>query len=747
MTDARQDKQGVRGLSAYLSPLGAWSLAVGTSIGWGSLVITANTYLVQAGPRGSVLGMLLGMLVMLVVARNYAYMMGREKDSGGVYAYARDTFGFDHGVLTAWFLCLTYLAMFWANATSLPLFARYFVGSIFQVGFSYHLFDYQVYLGEALLSIAVILLAGVFCMRHRRAAQSAMIGLALTFVVGICICFGVAAFGGGVSGQSLEPAYVPDVNPFSQVFSIACMSSWAFIGFESISHSSEEFTFSPKKSLGVLVAALVSSALLYVFVTLLSASAHPSQYANWLEYISDLGNCQGIESLPAFYAAQSYLGAAGVQLLMLSLLALIATSLIGNIVALSRLLYSLARDEVIPYRLASLNSRGIPDKAIGAILVVSVFMPFLGRTVIGWVVDVTTLGATIVYGFISACAYRTARNAGDHLDESFGAVGVVLMVLSGVFLLLPSLLSTGSMAKESYFLFTIWAIVGFLFFRFLLKQDSERRFGKSVVAWIVLLSLILFTSLAWFGQISSTALGQMAERVQGYYSGSGPAADLALSEADFMDSVTSGLNGSISHGIALVGGLFMFSLCVMLSNFAILRQREDESCRIAAGAQSVANRDALTGVKSKHAYVTREAELNEHMDEDDAEEFALVVCDVNGLKQVNDTLGHKAGDEYIRAASTMVCQMFKHSPVFRIGGDEFVVVLQGQDYEDREQVVAALDAQSVANIQAGKVVVAVGLATFEQGVDHQVSDVFERADEQMYARKKGLKLLQGLPAR
>ena len=144
------------GLTPYMSPLGAWALALGTSVGWGSLIVTCNSYLSQAGPAGSIVGLLIGAMIMIVISRNYHYMIGCFPDAGGAYAYAKEVFGYDHGFLTAWFLCLTYLAMFWANATSLPLFARYFLGDIFQFGFHYHILGYEVYLGEILLTMAAI---------------------------------------------------------------------------------------------------------------------------------------------------------------------------------------------------------------------------------------------------------------------------------------------------------------------------------------------------------------------------------------------------------------------------------------------------------------------------------------------------------------------------------------------------------------------------------------------------------------
>ena len=114
----------IRTLKQYISPFGAWAIALGTTVGWGSMVVTANTYLLQAGPVGSICGAVLGAVLMLVIARNYHYMINCFPDSGGAYTYAKESFGYDHGFLTSWFLALTYIAVLRANATSLPLFAR-----------------------------------------------------------------------------------------------------------------------------------------------------------------------------------------------------------------------------------------------------------------------------------------------------------------------------------------------------------------------------------------------------------------------------------------------------------------------------------------------------------------------------------------------------------------------------------------------------------------------------------------------
>lgn len=153
-------------------------------------------------------------------------------------------------------------------------------------------------------------------------------------------------------------------------------------------------------------------------------------------------------------------------------------------------------------------------------------------------------------------------------------------------------------------------------------------------------------------------------------------------------------------------------------------------------AMDMANKDALTGVKNKRAYVQVETDLDEQISHNNQPAFAVVVCDINGLKQMNDEHGHKAGDDFIRKACTIICNTFKHSPVFRIGGDEFAVIMRGQDYENREALMRQFDETLKKNMENDVEILAAGLSIFDPENDMRVQDVFERADALMYDDKE-----------
>ncbi len=167
----------------------------------------------------------------------------------------------------------------------------------------------------------------------------------------------------------------------------------------------------------------------------------------------------------------------------------------------------------------------------------------------------------------------------------------------------------------------------------------------------------------------------------------------------------------------------------------------DEAMQKEFAYQDMANKDSLTGVKNKRAYAQAEAELDDYIAKCTQPPFSVVVCDINGLKEVNDTKGHNAGDAFIRNACSIICNIFKHSPVFRIGGDEFAVIMKGSDYDERTHLMAELNKVLEANKHNGMVILAVGISDFDPDMDMRVQDVFERADNLMYDNKKICKAL------
>ena len=176
---------------------------------------------------------------------------------------------------------------------------------------------------------------------------------------------------------------------------------------------------------------------------------------------------------------------------------------------------------------------------------------------------------------------------------------------------------------------------------------------------------------------------------------------------------------------------------VMNIDQEVRREKEVQEKLVAANEK--AYRDALTGVKNKAAFTEYIEQLQEGLDTNSITAFACLVCDVNCLKEVNDSMGHIEGDAYIKGACLLICRSWSHSPVFRIGGDEFCVIIQGDDYINRERLFVAMRESIEQNRQMGKVTIASGISDFLPSSDTKVMEVFNRADTLMYENKALMK--------
>ena len=202
------------------------------------------------------------------------------------------------------------------------------------------------------------------------------------------------------------------------------------------------------------------------------------------------------------------------------------------------------------------------------------------------------------------------------------------------------------------------------------------------------------------------------------------------------------LNGEIYHmrHLSILCDDKKHIICC-LENIEDEVRKAEEQKRNLQSALRMARLDALTGIRNKTAFKEYAASISSKIASNTAEcHFGIIMCDVNDLKQINDIRGHSFGDEAIQRASRMICEVYDHSPVFRVGGDEFVVILDGRDYDDRDSLLQKLREESIANKRSRSgPVVACGMSVYEQG--DSFNSVFQRADQQMYENKRELKAL------
>ena len=181
----------------------------------------------------------------------------------------------------------------------------------------------------------------------------------------------------------------------------------------------------------------------------------------------------------------------------------------------------------------------------------------------------------------------------------------------------------------------------------------------------------------------------------------------------------------------------LMATCIIHS-YVVVEARIESSNRLGA-VMTVAYKDPLTNVRNVNSYTEFKESVDTNVKEGRLNEFAVIVFDLNDLKAVNDNQGHEAGDQYIKDGCSLICTTFSHSPVFRIGGDEFAAFLTNEDYQNRDVLLSGFNVQVEDNLLNGKVVVSAGMSLFDHGNDTGFDEVFARADILMYERKKDLK--------
>ena len=551
-------------LNRYVSPLSAWALSFGSAVGWGAFIMPGTTFIPIAGPLGTAFGMTLGAIAMIFIGVNYHYMVCRYPDDGGTYSYTKNLFGYDHTFLSAWFLSLTYIAIIWANVTALALISRNMFGSFLQFGFYYSIAGFSIYFGEVLFELLVLALLALLCIFSKKITLIIQVLLSFLLIFGVIFCF-IAV----TNADSFSRVFAPAFNSLNSgrlslgsILSIAALSPWAFIGFESLSHSVREFKFSTRHTIWLMLFAIIAGLVAYILLTFIALPSYR------------------LVSMPVFFTVKSFAGRTGFALLCAAVIAAILTGIIGNSIAASRLLCALAEDGVLPKTFKNTSDNVVPRNAILLITLVSAVIPFLGRTAIGWIVDVTTIGATIAYAYTSACALKTAFQEKNRFYCVTGILGLSFSLIFSLFLLVPNFWSINALAHESYLILAFWSVVGFLYFRFVFTHDKERRFGKSTVVWIALLFLIFFTSIMWMRQATHKTAENVLSDISTFYidemGSRGIVADKEFEKTTetFLDKKLNIILDALLNNSFVQLVMIVITLAIMFSVYSKMQHRE-----------------------------------------------------------------------------------------------------------------------------------------------------------------------------
>ena len=464
-------------LMRKLTPTHVWAIAFGCVIGWGSFINPGKKFLPNSGVAGTAIAMFLGALVMMVIALSYAYMVPKYPKAGGEFTFTKMCFGKDLAFICGWFLVAAYLTNVPMNSTAIGLIVDGLDGeaNILKWGFHYSVAGFDIYLGEMLLAMAILILFGylnIIGVKKAAIVQTILSSMLVVCVFALCI---TAIFSAKATGAHMQPiwgfdkaaaiqaqATAADIGRFAHVGSSGVLSAilatfaiapWAYVGFDAIPQTAEEFSFSFKKVSIIMIIAIAFGCFVYTSNNTVAAAA----LENWPERVM-------AGEWVLLVAAEELLGTFGKVLIGAGVSCAVLSGIMGFYLAASRLMYSMARDGYLPAWFGKVDAKyGTPKNAMIFCVLVSLTGPILGREALGWFVDMCAIGASIGYFFTCASTLITAKRDGDAsaLLKIMAVVGVCFSLIFMILQLIPIPgLSGVHFGKESYIMLVVWIVLG-----------------------------------------------------------------------------------------------------------------------------------------------------------------------------------------------------------------------------------------------------------------------------------------------
>jgi len=468
-------------LKRQLTPMHAWAIAFGCIIGWGSFVNPGKKFLPNSGVAGTAIAMLLGAAVMIIIAFSYAYMVPKYPKAGGEFTFTKECFGKNVAFLCGWFLVAAYLTNVPMNSTAIGLIVDGLDGNadILKFGFHYSIAGFEVYFGEMIFAMAILILFAVVNLLGVKKAGIVQTVLSSLLIISVFTLTVSATISSKTQGINMEPiwgfdkaaamaagATTENIGEFahsgtmgivSAILATFAIAPWAYVGFDTIPQVAEEFKFSYKRVIFIMVVAIVFGCFVYTSNNTVAAAA----LENWPDRVM-------AGEWVLLVAAEELLGVYGKILIGVAVSCAVLSGIMGFYMASSRLMYSMAKEAYLPTIFGNIDSKyGTPRNAIIFCMIISLSGPILGREALGWFVDMSAIGASMGFFFTCASALRTMKrnNDGNRGLKIMAIAGTVFSIGFMVLQLIPVPgLSGVHFGTESYIMLLIWVVLGLLFY-------------------------------------------------------------------------------------------------------------------------------------------------------------------------------------------------------------------------------------------------------------------------------------------
>lgn len=410
---------------------------------------------------------------MSVIARCYGLMVTQYPVSGGEYAYAFLSFGPVGAYICGWSLLVAYIGIVAINATAVPLLFAIITPGLLQFGYMYTIAGYPVYIGEVIIPLLFIWGFGYLNIRGAHISGRVQTLLCIILVAAVVLISLGILMSGHFHRQNLTPFFGAFDKSFVKgLLMMVALTPFLYGGFDCIPQAAEEFNFSPAKTFKIMMTAILFASFITLCNGLIPAGVMP-----WTEMtmLTDAGGTP--VAWRTGLMIEKSLGFYGLVFVVVAVLAGIVTGVVGMYVSSSRLFFSMARARMLPASLAYVHPAfSTPSHAIIAVTLICTITPFFGRTVLGWIIDMSCVSLGIGYFFTCYTAYTIVKNRKTEYSSKLSPLTALLGVIESL-AILALLLCPGMPAFLSL---PCWAALGGWFFVGLIFYILGRKNFKNI---------------------------------------------------------------------------------------------------------------------------------------------------------------------------------------------------------------------------------------------------------------------------
>ncbi len=448
-------------LDSTMSKRFIWAVAYGSSIGWGAFILPGD-WLASSGTLGATLGITIGGILMLIIAVAYGALTAKFPVSGGEFAFTYAGFGKYASFIASWFLVLGYICIVALNASAFSLLFKFVLPDVLEVGYLYTIAGWDVYIMEVILSTLILVVFAFISSKGSGLSGNLQFLFCLFMGLVVAGLFAASFFTGDFSLENTQPLFNAENGMWTSIILIVAIAPWMYVGFDNIPQAAEEFKFPAEKTFKLIVFGIIASILTYVAMILITSWIYADQNA--------IDGALWVTGS----VIQSSMGGIGMTLLAFAISFGVFTGLNGFYLSSSRLIFALGRANFVPEIFARIHPKNkTPHIAVWFVMIVCLAAPWLGRTALSWIVDMSSVGVSVAFLATSLVAVKFFRN-GPEKNMTFTIFGVLGAIISVVFLAL--LLFPGSPAAlttPSYVALAAWIVLGAVFFLTQFRKINE----------------------------------------------------------------------------------------------------------------------------------------------------------------------------------------------------------------------------------------------------------------------------------